>query len=246
MYDDGPDALRMKRLNNLKKLGIVGRDVIPHDVVSFGVSEWKDMDPEERARTCRSMEVYAGMVQCIDRNVGRVLKYLEDNGELESGCIIGDQADSPDTFVLFMSDNGAEGAMEGESTALFLADPLTEAAPIMGRASLSEVIRTYYDNSLDNMGNYNSFFWYGPRSAILSSPKTTTDVSQMGPSCHCPFQTVQTLLHRRRYPRPLRRPISSALQTFKQRTSCSTLCDCDGHHADHPGPRGYPASRCQM
>ena len=36
--------------------------------------------------------------QCIDANVGKVLSYLESIGELE------------DTFVMFMSDNGAEGA----------------------------------------------------------------------------------------------------------------------------------------
>ena len=84
MYDDGPDALRLQRLANLKKRGIVGEDVVPHDVVSFGMNEWKDMDTDERTKTCRAMEVYAGMVQCIDRNVGRVIDYLEKTGELDS------------------------------------------------------------------------------------------------------------------------------------------------------------------
>ena len=42
------------------------------------------MGVEERAKTTRAMEVYAGMVQCIDRNVGRVLNYLEKTGELDS------------------------------------------------------------------------------------------------------------------------------------------------------------------
>ena len=85
MYDDGPDALRTKRLANLKKLGIVAQDARPHDVMPFGLKEWKDMGVEERAKTCRAMEVYAGMVTCIDRNVGRVMKYLEKTGELDSG-----------------------------------------------------------------------------------------------------------------------------------------------------------------
>lgn len=37
-------------------------------------------------------------MQCIDANVGKVTSYLESIGELDN------------TFVMFMSDNGAEGA----------------------------------------------------------------------------------------------------------------------------------------
>jgi arylsulfatase A-like enzyme len=38
------------------------------------------------------------MVEAIDHNVGKVVDYLEEIGELDN------------TFVCFMSDNGAEGA----------------------------------------------------------------------------------------------------------------------------------------
>lgn len=38
------------------------------------------------------------MVDLIDQNLQRVVDYLEASGELD------------DTFILFMSDNGAEGA----------------------------------------------------------------------------------------------------------------------------------------
>jgi arylsulfatase len=44
------------------------------------------------------MEVYAGMVERLDWNVGRVVDYLEARGQLD------------DTVVIFLSDNGAEGA----------------------------------------------------------------------------------------------------------------------------------------
>lgn len=43
------------------------------------------------------METFAAMVQLIDEHIGRVVDYLESTGELDN------------TFVLFMSDNGAEG-----------------------------------------------------------------------------------------------------------------------------------------
>jgi arylsulfatase len=45
------------------------------------------------------MEVYAGMVERLDWNVGRVVDYLEARGQLD------------DTVVIFLSDNGAEGAL---------------------------------------------------------------------------------------------------------------------------------------
>ena len=44
------------------------------------------------------MQVFAAMVDLIDQNIGRVLDHLQDTGELEN------------TFIVFMSDNGAEGA----------------------------------------------------------------------------------------------------------------------------------------
>ena len=56
------------------------------------------MSEEERKISARKMEVFAAMVDVLDQNIGRVLDYLEDTNELDN------------TFVLFMSDNGAEGA----------------------------------------------------------------------------------------------------------------------------------------
>jgi arylsulfatase A-like enzyme len=56
-------------------------------------------------------------------------------------------AESVDTMIIFMSDNGAEGAW-------------VEGHPVLG-PKMHEVIARLYDNSLDNIGNYNSFVWYG-------------------------------------------------------------------------------------
>ena len=35
--------------------------------------------------------------------------------------------------------------------------------------NIMKVVRKYYDNKLDNMGNHNSFVWYGPRWAQAST-----------------------------------------------------------------------------
>ncbi|KAF2141487.1 uncharacterized protein K452DRAFT_351564 [Aplosporella prunicola CBS 121167] len=137
VYDDGPEALRQKRLQRLKELGMVAPDVEPHPVVADEVAAWEDLRPDEKAKSCRAMEVFAAMVECIDANVGKVVDYLRETGELDN------------TFVCFLSDNGAEGAAY-------------EAYPMV-QGSMLQHLQKYYNNSLDNLGAGDSFIWYGPR-----------------------------------------------------------------------------------
>jgi arylsulfatase len=51
------------------------------------------------ARCAADHQVYAAMVTVMDQQIGRVLKQLEEAGDLDN------------TFVFFSSDNGAEGAL---------------------------------------------------------------------------------------------------------------------------------------
>lgn len=136
VYDDGPDALRERRLAKLKALGLVPQDVTPHPVVT-DAPEWSGLSPAEQAFSARTMEVYAGMVDRIDQNVGRVVDWLKRSGAYDN------------TVIVFLSDNGAEGA-------------IVEAMPIIGPV-FAERIRQYYDNSLANAGRPGSYVWYGPR-----------------------------------------------------------------------------------
>lgn len=135
-YDAGPAVLREQRLQRQRELGLCGAAVEPHPVVA-GEPAWEELTPEQRAISARCMEVYAAMVESLDWNVGRVVDDLRARGELDN------------TVVLFMSDNGAEGA-------------IMEAIPILG-PRMAEQIRRHYDNSLDNIGKPDSFTWYGPR-----------------------------------------------------------------------------------
>ncbi|KAI0442743.1 alkaline-phosphatase-like protein [Xylaria telfairii] len=137
VYDEGPEALRQKRLQRLKDLGLVPKDVEPHPVVADEVKEWSELSDVERANSCRAMECFAGMVEAIDVNVGKITKYLEEIGELDN------------TFVCFLSDNGAEGAAY-------------EAYPIV-QSSMLQHLQKYYNNNIENLGNGDSFIWYGPR-----------------------------------------------------------------------------------
>ncbi|TPX31145.1 hypothetical protein SmJEL517_g05460 [Synchytrium microbalum] len=137
-YDNGPDALRAERLEKLKKLGLIPQDVVPHPILNvLNSKSWENMSHEEQLVSARAMEIYASMVDMIDQNVGRVLDYLRHTGELDN------------TFILFMSDNGAEGQ-------------IMEAFPTMG-IDVMAVIRKYYNQTYENMGRKDSFVTYGPR-----------------------------------------------------------------------------------
>ncbi|EEQ34438.1 putative arylsulfatase (type I) [Microsporum canis] len=147
VYDEGPEVLRQSRLRKLEELGLIPEGAVPHDVVVMGSRTmskyWKDLAPDERRFSSRCMEVYAGMVQCMDTQIGRVLEHLRRSGDMDN------------TFVMFMSDNGAEGA-------------LLEALPVIHN-NIFDHIERYYDNSVENLGRYNSFIWYGPHWASAAT-----------------------------------------------------------------------------
>ena len=98
MYDDGPYELRKRRLAKLVELGIISADVVPHEIVAPEVSEWDEFDEYEKKCSIRAMEAYAGMVEQMDASIGRVIQRLKETGEYDN------------TMIIFMSDNGAEGA----------------------------------------------------------------------------------------------------------------------------------------
>ncbi|KAK2871923.1 hypothetical protein FQN49_002700 [Arthroderma sp. PD_2] len=147
VYDEGPEVLRANRLQRLEELGLIPEGTVPHDVVAPGgrtlSKHWKDLTPDERRFSSRCMEVYAAMVQCMDTQIGRVLDQLRQSGEVDN------------TFILFMSDNGAEGM-------------LLEALPLI-QHNIYDHIDQYYDNSIENLGRYNSFAWYGPHWASAAT-----------------------------------------------------------------------------
>ena len=93
-YDDGYEKLRERRLISLKKAGIIPNDISAppsHE----RVLPWDSLSNQEKMEEARKMELYAGMVDNLDHNIGRLIKYLKDIGEYEN------------TLFVFMSDNGA-------------------------------------------------------------------------------------------------------------------------------------------
>ncbi len=92
VYDVGWDTTRDRRLNRMRQLGIATEkwSLSPRDA---DVPAWSDVQhPEWEASR---MQAYAGMVEQMDRGVGRILTALESSGRLEN------------TVIVFLSDNGA-------------------------------------------------------------------------------------------------------------------------------------------
>lgn len=133
-YDAGPMELRRERLARAVSLGIVPAGVDPHQVETQRDKPWSQLSPSEQATEARIMEVYAAMVEVMDTNIGRVLDELEKQNQLDN------------TFIVFMSDNGAEGMM-------------MEAMATTAER-FAHFISTYFNNTFDNIGRGDSFTYY--------------------------------------------------------------------------------------
>jgi arylsulfatase len=137
-YSAGYQAIRNERLKKMVDAGLFPQDM-PVNSLSECRVLWDDLSAEEQARQARDMEIYAGMVDALDENIGRLLGHLEQIGEREN------------TMVIFISDNGAD------------------ARPEKGLGGESRFISEHYNNSLNNLGTESSFVSYGGAWAEVAS-----------------------------------------------------------------------------
>ena len=132
-YDHGYDAIRETRIARQKRLGLLPPWLTPATPVPETLTQsaatpgnntadakyisavhsandgyvdyragivnkkWDSLSDLEKKAQARYMEIYAGMVSNLDHNIGLLIQHLKDIGEYDS------------TFILFHSDNGAEG-----------------------------------------------------------------------------------------------------------------------------------------
>lgn len=141
MYNDGYEKLRERRMNSLKKAGIISQNANLPQVHEM-VKPWDSLSEKEKMKEVRKMELYAGMVDNLDYNIGRLIKYLKDIGEFEN------------TLFVFMSDNGAANRD-------FINEDRYE--------NMSKALKEYYNDDYENMGNADSYISYGPQWAEAGS-----------------------------------------------------------------------------
>ena len=113
-FDMGYEEIREQILANQKKMGLVpestelspinphgepeatGPDGQPWPRLDF-VRPWDSLSEDEQRLFIRMAEVFAGFVSYTDHEIGRILDYLQESGQLEN------------TIVIVVSDNGASG-----------------------------------------------------------------------------------------------------------------------------------------
>jgi arylsulfatase len=95
-YDEGYDVVRQRRLEKMQNLGIVSQTVTQGNRAPTA-TPWDQLGEADQRIHARRMEVYAGAVDNMDDNVGRLLDYLRQTDLFEN------------TLIIFLSDNGAAG-----------------------------------------------------------------------------------------------------------------------------------------
>jgi arylsulfatase A-like enzyme len=150
-FDQGWDRLREERLERLVASGIL-KDSWPLSERDPTQPPWTDA--EHKAWLLRCMEVYAAQIDRMDQGIGRILKALEDTGQLE------------DTLVIFMADNGAcaEDIPEGVSV-----DELVNRL-MLARSHTRSGEPVHFGNNPERMpGPENTYQSYGTAWANLSN-----------------------------------------------------------------------------
>ncbi|HMQ64517.1 MAG TPA: arylsulfatase [Flavilitoribacter sp.] len=137
-YDSGYEALRQENLRRLQKTGFIQPDaVLPP--LHPGIAPWDSLTADQQRTEARKMELYAGMVDNLDHNIGRLIQYLKEIGEYDN------------TLIVFMSDNGAAGE------------------DFFYKGQFAEYAQANFNNDYDNMGKPNSYVSYGPQWAEAGS-----------------------------------------------------------------------------
>jgi arylsulfatase len=128
VYDVGNHVIRERRIERLRELGLMSANmdaapltpealvappgspgtnyINPFNTPAEGYTayhagvidkNWDSLSALEKKAQARYMEIYAGMVTHLDAEIGRLVQHLKDIGEYDN------------TFIIFHSDNGADG-----------------------------------------------------------------------------------------------------------------------------------------
>ena len=105
-FDDGYDAYRKWVVPRMIERGMLPADTKLEDFnpmredqanAADSVKPWDSLSADEKRLFSRMAEVYAGFSEFTDAQVGRLIDYLEESGQLEN------------TIVFYCADNGASG-----------------------------------------------------------------------------------------------------------------------------------------
>lgn len=85
----GYEGLQRARFESQKKLGLVPQDApYPNRKSNPLLRAWSELGDEEKRREARLMAAYSAMMESQDHNIGKLLNYLQETGELDNTLII--------------------------------------------------------------------------------------------------------------------------------------------------------------
>jgi arylsulfatase len=120
-FDGGWDQYREESFARQKQMGIIPQDAKlaskPADI-----KDWNQLTPDEQRLFARQMEVFAAFAAHTDYEIGRVVKAIEDMGEMDN------------TLIFYeVGDNGAsaEGGMFGMFNEMTYFNGVAETVPDM-------------------------------------------------------------------------------------------------------------------
>jgi arylsulfatase len=102
-FNQGWDKLREETLSRQKSLGVIPADT-KLAAKPEAIKDWDKLTADEKKLFTRQMEVFAGFGEYADTEIGRLIKAIEDMGQLDNTLIF-----------YIVGDNGAsaEGGMNG-------------------------------------------------------------------------------------------------------------------------------------
>jgi len=153
VYDKGWHELRKSRIEKQKEMGITSQDAVlktDFDATTreyWKIPDWESLSDEEKKFQSRGMQVYAGMLDNMDVNIGRIINYLKEIGEYEN------------TMIIFMSDNGADPSLQ----------PFFPGFKPWYEANYEYTYMEDYNGDYSKMGQKGSYVDYGPGWAAASN-----------------------------------------------------------------------------
>lgn len=142
-FDQGWDKLREETLARQIKLGVVpeGTKLAPKPEA---IKDWATLSDEEKKLFAHQMEVFAGYGEYADHEIGRLVKAIEDLGQLDN------------TLIFYeVGDNGASA--EGTMSGLFNEMTYFNAVP----ESVADILKHY-----DELGGPHSYPHYAAGWAV--------------------------------------------------------------------------------
>ncbi len=130
-YNKGYEFLAKERFKRMQSLGIIPKEATLPSLPP-NVKPWGELSIQEQIKEAKNMEIYAAMIEVMDKELGRLINYLKDEDIYK------------ETTIIFMSDNGAEGNS------------------ILTYADTADWIDKNFDNSIENAGRINSYLQLGP------------------------------------------------------------------------------------